>query len=140
MTFSHYQAHTSHLFKQLYLLKLQDIIVMSNIIFTHKTLNNKTPVIFNDYFKIKTSLHQHNTINNLNTIYSTPKGFLDIPKTNTTSGQKSIRCICSKDWNTILRELSLKNLDEYNKCELWLQTSKLQTVKRLLKENFIQNY
>ena len=57
MTFSHFQAHSSPLFKELKLLKLPDIVTSSNIIFTHDTLNKKSPTIFNDYFKHKKKLN-----------------------------------------------------------------------------------
>ena len=53
ITFSHYLAHTSTLFKELKLLKLPDIISMNNILFTHCTLNNRSPAIFNNFFKFK---------------------------------------------------------------------------------------
>ena len=83
MTFSHYLANSSPLFKKLNLLKLNDIITLQNIIFTHNTLNNKSPAIFKNYFKKKTITHNHMTINNLNSKYSQPRGSLKIPKVNT---------------------------------------------------------
>ena len=137
ITFSHYLEHSSPLFKQLNLLKLKDIITMSNIIFTHNTLNNKSPLIFNDYFKIKIINHRPMT---LNTIYSMPKASLDVPLTNSTFGAKSIRNICATQWNDILRVLSIKNYSDYCKCEYWLQQSKLNSLKKMVKEYFLENY
>ena len=43
MTFSHYQAHTNPLFNTLKVLKLTDIVKLNNILFTHNTINNKSP-------------------------------------------------------------------------------------------------
>ena len=80
------------------------------------------------------------TINNLNSKYSQPRGSLEIPKVNTSSGEKSIRNICSILWNKFFRELSIENITEYNKCELWLQNTKIHTLKHMLKQNFIQKY
>ena len=137
MTFSHYLAHTDPLFKELNILKLYDMITFHNIIFTHNTLNKKSPNIFNSYFKNKLTSHHHYTINNLNTQYCIPKGSLDIPNVNTTSGEKSIRNICSKEWNLILRELSIKYFNDYENCELWLQNLKINKLKFMLKQHFL---
>ena len=70
----------------------------------------------------------------LNTIYSIPKGFLEVPRTNTNFGAKSIRNICLTQWNDILRLLSIENYSEYYKCEYWLQHSKLSTLKKMVKD------
>ena len=140
MTFSHYLAHTDPLFKELNILKLYDMIRFHNIIFTHNTLNKKSPNIFNSYFKNKLTLHHHYTINNLNTQYCIPKGSLDIPNVNTTSGEKSIKYICSKEWNLILRELSIKHFNDYENCELWLQNLKIDKLKSMLKQHFLEKY
>jgi len=137
ITFSHYLEHSSPLFKQLKLLKLKDIIIMNNVIFTHNTLNNKSPLIFNDYFKTKTINHRPMT---LNTMYSIPKGSLEVPRTNTSFGAKSIRNICATQWNDLLRLLSIKNYSEYCKCEYWLQHSKLISLKKMVKDHFLEDY
>ena len=110
---------------------------MNNLIFTHNTLNNKSPLIFNDYFKTKTINHRPMT---LNTMYSIPKGSLEVPKTNSNFGTKSIRNICATQWNDILRLLSIKNYGEYCKCEYWLQHSKLISLKNMVKDHFLENY
>ena len=137
ITFSHYLEHSSPIFKQLNFLKLKDTIIMNNVIFTHNTLNNKSPLIFDNYFKTKIINHQPMT---LNKIYSIPKGSLEVPMTNTNFGAKSIRNICSTQWNDILRRLSIENYSEYCKCEYWLQHSKLCTLKKMVKDHFLKNY
>ena len=76
----------------------------------------------------------------LNTIYSMPKASLDVPLTNSTFGAKSIRNICATQWNNILRVLSIKNYSDYCKCEYWLQQSKLNSLKKMVKEYFLENY
>jgi hypothetical protein len=47
ITFSRYDEHTSPLFKNLGLLKLFDIIKMSNLLFMHDFYTNRLPTIFN---------------------------------------------------------------------------------------------
>ena len=50
MTFSNSDSPTDPLFKDLKILKLQDLITTNNIIFAHKTLNNNSPSHFKDYY------------------------------------------------------------------------------------------
>ena len=107
MTFSHYLAHTSTLFKELKILKLTDIIRSYNILFTHSTLNNKSPIIFKKYFTFKMTAHRHFS---QNTQFNIPKGSLEIPLYKTKSGQQSIKFICSTEWNQFHRQLSIQNI------------------------------
>ena len=73
MSFAHFQEHASPLFRNLNLLKLTDIVKLSNIIFTHDTINGKSPSIFENYFTFHKINHQHETGNSLYLIYSLPK-------------------------------------------------------------------
>ena len=51
MSFSDFQAHTSTLFKQYKLLKLDDLISLNNILFVHDFLTRKLPKSFSTFFK-----------------------------------------------------------------------------------------
>ena len=137
MTFSHFQAHTSPLFKQLKLLKLPDIISSNNIIFTHNTLNNQSPTIFKDFFKLKQIKHRQFS---LNTQLSMPNGSLEIPVYETTAGNKSIKFICVTEWNQIHRELSIDNFPKYSENSFWLQMTNSKNLKYILKNHFINKY
>jgi hypothetical protein len=90
LSFSHFQEHASPLFKNLKLLKLTDIVKQNNMIFTHNTLNGKTPHIFENYFVFNKTNHQHQTVNSLNSIYSLPTGSLKIPAYRTELGKSTI--------------------------------------------------
>ena len=140
ITFSHYHAETTQIFKELGILKLSDIVTMNNILFTHDTMNNRSPTIFNNYFTLKLLTHRHQTINNPNTVYSTLKGFLELPKFNSKSGKNSIKSLCSLNWNSILRELSIKFPLKYRSDKNWLKNTKTYVLKKLLKEHFLSNY
>jgi hypothetical protein len=140
MTFSHYQAHTNPLFITRNILKLTDVVKLNNILFTHNTINNKSPMIFNNFFIHKQTTHQHLTTNRINSAYSTPKGSLEIPNFNTNSGKTSIKYICTTTWNAILKELSAKYPMKYQTNEFWLKDSKINTLKQLLKRHFLQHY
>ena len=121
----------SSLYKELKLLKLKDIIKLNNILFTHATLNKNTPGIFSNYFSLNQITHKHNTINSITSTYSNPTGTLKIPIFNTRSGDLSLKYVCSKLWNTILRELSLKFPKEYSSNPFWLISSLTATLKIL---------
>ena len=54
ITFSNFGAHTSALFAQLKLLKLQDHIKLQTLYFAHQFVNRKLPKTFDSFF-IKTS-------------------------------------------------------------------------------------
>ena len=87
MSFAHFQEHSSPLFKNLNILKLEDITKMYNILFTHNADNNNTPVILRKYFDLKEMNHPHSLINNLGNIYSIPKGPIQLPNYKTNSGK-----------------------------------------------------
>ena len=140
MSFAHFQEHSSPLFKNLNLLKLEDIIKMSNILFTHNTVNNNTPVIFRKYFDFKEMNHQHSLTNNLGNVYSIPKGSLQLPIYKTNSGKTSIKYICSITWNQILKELSTANIEKYNRDPYWINNTKVNSLKVILKKHFLESY
>jgi len=140
LSFSHFQAHTNPLFKSLNKLKLTDIIKMQNMIFTHDALNGKAPEIFNEYFKIKQTSHTYNTINNLTSTYSLPKGSVELPTYNHNSGKNSTKYICSNNWNTLLKELSQKHINRYNSNEFWIKDMKIRTLRHLLRSHFLEQY
>ena len=121
-------------------LKLTDIVKLNNILFTHNTINNKSPKIFNNFFTLKQSTHQHLTTNNINSAHSIPKGSLDIPTYNTTSGKTSIKYICTIAWNNVLKELSIKHPDKYHSNQNWLKDIKISTFKNLLRGHFLEHY
>ena len=140
MSFAHFQEHSSPLFKNLNILKLEDVIKMNNILFTHNTVNKNTPVIFRKYFDFKEMYNQHSLINNLGNAYSIPKGSLQLPNFKTNSGKTSIKYICSITWNQILKELSIKNIEKYNQDPYWINNTRVNSLKVVLKKHFLESY
>ena len=138
ISFSHFEAHSDPLFKNLGLLKLPDIMKINNIIFVHNVLNNKAPTVFNNYFKFK-PLHEHNTIRNPNSLYSVPRGSLELPKTNLLVGKKSVKYICANTWNITLKELSRLYPDLANNPN-WFKDLSVFKLKKLLKNHFLDSY
>ena len=140
ISFAHYQAYCSPLFKNLNLLKLTDIIKCSNILFTHNTINNKSPTTFGDYFVFNETSHQHQTVNSLTSIYSIPPGSLILPNYRTNSGKSSIKYICSNIWNSTLKDLSKTYIEKYTLDPFWMNKTNITTFKHILKKHFLEYY
>ena len=92
ITFSDFDAHTSPLFSQLKLLKLQDHIKLQTRNFMHQFFNGKLPKIFDSIF-IKTS-----DTHNVNTRFATRSTFY-VPKIRTKYGKFNIRYNGPILWN-----------------------------------------
>ena len=140
ISFAHHLDHSSPLFKNLKLLKLTDIIKQNNILFVHNVINDKSPNIFKDYFVFDSADHDHNTVNNLNSVYSIPLGSLNVPDYCNNAGKSSIKYICSLSWNSTLKELSIKNIEKYNKNPFWINKLYISNLKHMLKSNFLEHY
>ena len=140
ISFAPYQEHSSPLFKDLKLLKLTDIIKQSNIIFTHNAINDKTPPIFREYFTFHIIDHEHDTVNNLNSVYSKPMGSLEEPSYRINWGKSTIKYLCCTTWNALLKDLSVRNPDLYEKDPFWMNNTKLGKFKSMLKNHFLEDY
>ena len=57
ITFSHFQSHTSPIFKKLNLLKLPHIVKLHTILFMHQYYNGRLPKAFNDFFSLVKHKH-----------------------------------------------------------------------------------
>ena len=140
MSFAHYQAHSSPLFKNLNMLKLTDIVKNSNLLFTHNTINKNSPAVFDNYFLFDEASHPHQTINRLTSTYSIPTGSLKLPIYRTDAGKSSIKYICSNTWNSILKVLSTANIKKYNQNPFWMNKTSINTFKYILKKPFLECY
>ena len=87
-----------------------------------------------------TLIHKHETVNSLNSIYSLPTGSLELPIYRTESGKSSIRFICSTIWNSTLKDLSMKNIEKYNKDPFWICKTNIKNLKRILQKHFLEHY
>ena len=98
-TFSGPITHTSPLFLDLQILKLEDIYRLYISFFAYKCVNNIAPIYFRDYFTQVSEFHQYNT-----RIASHGDLFLAIKNT----VQYGLLSICFngvKSWNTILSDI-----------------------------------
>ena len=58
----------------------------------------------------------------------------------TNSGKTSIKYICSITWNQILKELSIANIEKYNRDPYWINNTKINSFKVILKKHFLESY
>ena len=105
MSFSDKDAPSSPIFKDLNILKLNDLITTNNIIFVHKTLNKLTPSHFGNYFELHAPSHNHATRNNPSSGYSLPPGSVSVDNI----PMDSLKYNCARDWNDMLKEISRTN-------------------------------
>ena len=92
-------SHTSPLFKQNFILKLQNKICLENILFFIKSLNNLTPSFFSTWFSFSSDQHKYETSSsiqdNLTELFY---------KTNR-YGKYSITVSAVESWNKIQKQL-----------------------------------
>ena len=138
--FANFQADSSPLFKMQKILKLNDIINLNNMTFTHNVLNNNTPNIFKDFFKLKEVRQTHQAISEISSLYRLPAGSLNQPSYKTRVGYNSLKNICSKLWNKMLKILSLNYPSNYTKDSNWLKNCKISFLKHILTKHFLEHY
>ena len=105
ITFSHFQSHTSPLFKKFNLLKLPDIVYLYTAVFMHQFHKGNLPEKFNNYFTLVSNQHSYNT-------RLASKATFILPLVRTNYGLFNIRFCGPKVWNSI--EESLKSLSKFS--------------------------
>ena len=61
----HYRCHTNNLYRELKLLKSEDIFNSLLLQFVHRTVRNNCPEPFKDYFKTRETVHGFDTKNKM---------------------------------------------------------------------------
>lgn len=95
------RAHTSPLFKNLYLLKLKDICYFQTILFMFKFLQSRLPPKFNNYFTFVSSVHSYST--------RSSSAAFTIPFCHTSIRQTCIRYQGPLAWNKLPSDIKLSH-------------------------------
>ena len=120
MTFSDPNAHSSPLFYDLKILKLDDLYQLSISVFAYECQNNIVQLYFVNFFTQTTDVHSYNT-------RSAARGDFFILQKNTLQyGLRSIRFNGAKIWNSIPPEIS--------------DASSVRTFKNNLKNLYFDSY
>ena len=131
MSFSHKDAPSSPIFKDLQILKLNDLITTNNVNFVHKTLNKLSPSHFKNFYELHIPNHDYNTVNNPNSQYSIPAGSVSLINIQ----PDSLKHRCAQDWNEIL-----KNLSRASHHTQSILNISIPNLKYILKAHFIGIY
>ena len=102
MSFADRYANADHLYKDLKILKLNDIILSNNILFVHKSLNGNSPAYFKNYFEEYTPTHTYNTTRKPSSTYSIPPGSVIVSN----NFRFSPKAKCGQSWNDFLKNVS----------------------------------
>ena len=107
MNFHSRDSHSSPLFKSNHILKLEDKILIENILFINKSLNNLLPPIFKNWFTFCSDVHNYQTV-------SSTSDKIFKPSYRTDSFRKNlITIVAINSWNKTqhqFRNLSLKTI------------------------------
>ena len=96
---------------------MKDILTQGVLCFVHNFVNNKLPIIFDNYFKKFTDVHNLNTRN---------KDKFVIPKHRTVLGSKTIKYMGSIKWNIIGQKIKeIRNIKGFRK--VWKKSLLLVT-------------
>ena len=118
ITFSHFQDHTSPLYRTLKIIKLFDVIFLHLAIFMHKFHHHLLPSVFDSFFTPINKVHKYNTRLSSKMSYS-------LPKARTNYGIFNIRFQGVKVWNSLDESTKLLSPPQF---------------KKKLKLDFIDNY
>ena len=118
-----------------------DIIKIKNILFVHNVLSHKAPKHFHNYFTIKTTDHNHRTINNPNSLFSKPEGSLLLPDLKTKAAKISVKYLCALAWNSALKSLSCELQKEKTILQAdWMQKTSIFKLRKMLNLLFLNSY
>ena len=135
MTFSPFNSHTNQIFVDLKLLKVRDLISMSQLGLVHDFLNERLPIDLMSFFRLSgevytTSRELRSTVNRL--IY--------IPKFKTIKyGKDSIRYKCAKLWNSTFKTGYI-TVDDGQSKNVNVHNITVRAFKTILKKHFLHSY
>ena len=124
MNFQSRDAHSSPSFKFNRILKLEDNILIENILFINKLFNNLLPTIFKSWFIFCCDIHNYQTV-------SSTSDKIFKPSYRTDSFEKnSITRAAINSWNKTQHQFSNLSLKRYSPSK----------IKSLLSKKYIENY
>ena len=117
-------SHSSALFKSNHILKLEEKILIENILFINKSFSNLLPPIFKSWFIFCSDVHNYQTVSSTVNKISKPSYRTD------SYGKNSITVGAIDSWNKTQHQFS----------DLSLKTYSSTKIKNLLFKKCIENY
>ena len=124
MNFQSRDSHSSPLFKSNHILKLEDKILIENILFINKSLNNLLPPIFKNWFTFCSDVHNYQTVSSTSDKIFKPSYRTD------SFGKHSIT----------IGAINSSNKTQHQFRNLSLKTYSPSKIKCLLFQKWIENY
>ena len=124
MSFQSIDSHSSPLFKSNHILKLEDKILIENILFINKSFNNLLLQIFKSWFSFCSDIHNYQTVS-----CTSDKIFKSSYRTDS-FGKNSMNLESINSWNKIQHQFS----------NLSVKTNIPSKIKSLLSKKCIENY
>ena len=123
MNFQSRDSHSSPLFKSNHILKLEDKILIENILFINKSFNNLLTPIFKSWFIFCSDVHNYQTVSS-----SADKIFKPSYRTDS-YGKNSIAIGAINSWNNTKHQFSNLSLKIYSPTK----------IKSLIFKNALEN-
>ena len=112
MNFQSRDSHSSLLFKSNHILKLEDKILIENILFISKSFNKLLPPIFKSWFTFCSEVHNYQTISS-----TADKIFKPSYRTDS-YGKNSITIGAINNWNKTQHQFSNLSLKTYSPTKI----------------------
>ena len=112
MNFQSRDSHSSPLFKSNHILKLEDKILIENILFTTKSCNNLLPLIFKRWFTFCSDVHNYQTVS------STADKIFKLSYRTDSYGKNSITIGAINSWNNTQHQFSSLSLKTYSPTKI----------------------
>ena len=112
MNFESRDSHSSPLFKSNHILKLEDKILIENILFINNSFNNLLPIIFKNWFTFCSDVHNYQTVS-----FTADKIFKPSYRTDS-YGKNSIAIGAINSWNNTQHKFSNLSLKTYSPTKI----------------------
>ena len=136
LSFAPFDAHTNELFINLNILKVRDLISISQLNLVHDFMNDRLPDDLMNLFRLSSNVHTTPQILN-----SSTKNHIFIPSFNTiTYGKKSLKYQCAHLWNKTFKTGKIQIEANKDKNVNVVKMSSAKTFKNTLKQHYLYSY
>ena len=136
LSFAPFNSHSNQFFIDLKILKVRDLISMSQIQLVHDFLNDRLPSDLMSLFTLSSNVHT-----TPQTLISASNSHIFIPSFNTVSyGKDSIRYQCAYLWNEIFRTGNIQVDENVTKNVNVVKMYSANSFKETLKKHYLFSY
>ena len=135
LTFADFTAHSNPIFIDLKLLKVRDVIKLSQLQLVYGFVSGRLPVDLMTLFRLSGDVHTNHVLS------SSVNSLIYIPTINTKAyGNQSVRYSCARLWNETFRTGSVQVCADRNKNILFSKIRNVYNLKNALKRHYLYGY